>query len=119
MIFKYKARDPMGRYVDGEMDVDTPERLKSELEGRALKIIWYEQSQSQSNQNNLHFVNNTSSTPFPEHFQKPLEFEDEKYEKKDVTEQAKAQQKNKGCSMSFGVILFIIYVIYQIMQMFK
>lgn len=40
MIFLYKARDPMGRTVSGELDGSDAAHIQRELVGRALVPIW-------------------------------------------------------------------------------
>ncbi|RMH56754.1 MAG: hypothetical protein D6679_08135 [Candidatus Hydrogenedentota bacterium] len=41
MIYSYRARDPIGRIVTGELEAPDEERLLAELRGRALRPISY------------------------------------------------------------------------------
>lgn len=40
MRFAYRARDPMGRLVEGELEAPSPEAVQRELTGRALTTTW-------------------------------------------------------------------------------
>lgn len=41
MLYWYRARDPLRRRVEGELEAVSVERLLSELEGRSLEVLRY------------------------------------------------------------------------------
>ncbi len=123
MIYRYLARDPMGRVVTGELEAPTPERLLLELKGRALTLVRFEPVAAG--------LSRRISAPEPERIQAAPETGEEDLDGDvelppdvesadpgDGSPGAPSPPK-KGCSLSFSVIILLLYLAFQLMKLFR
>ena len=99
MIYRYIARDPMGRRVEGELEASTQEDVTKELKGRALEPISIRLMPSRDRM-------------IPEERIEMAREEPVETEIFSTEPEASAAEKG-GFSRWFGVILLFVYLLMQ------